>query len=64
VVLDYDMRIAEPFRIAAPVAGMDMWTAWRALQGVPTLIVRGEISDIISPATVERMRAEHDQASW
>jgi pimeloyl-ACP methyl ester carboxylesterase len=62
VVLDYDMRIAEPFRIAAPVAGMDMWGAWRALEGVPTLIVRGEVSDIVSPATVARMQAEHDQA--
>jgi pimeloyl-ACP methyl ester carboxylesterase len=62
VVLDYDMRIAEPFRIAAPVAGMDMWGAWRALQGVPTLIVRGEVSDIVSPATVARMQAEHDEA--
>jgi pimeloyl-ACP methyl ester carboxylesterase len=62
VMLDYDMRIAEPFRIAAPVAGMDMWGAWRALQGVPTLIVRGETSDIISPETVERMQAEHDLA--
>jgi pimeloyl-ACP methyl ester carboxylesterase len=62
VVFDYDMRIAEPFRIAAPVAGMDMWGAWRALQGLPTLIVRGEVSDIVSPATVARMQAEHDQA--
>jgi pimeloyl-ACP methyl ester carboxylesterase len=61
IMLDYDMRIAEPFRIAAPVAGMDMWGAWRALQGVPTLIVRGELSDIISPAIAERMQAELDQ---
>ncbi len=62
IALDYDMRIAEPFRIAAPVAGMDMWAAWRALQDVPTQIVRGEISDIISPETAERMRAEHGEA--
>jgi hypothetical protein len=27
-VFDYDMRIAEPFKIAAPVAGMDMWSAF------------------------------------
>jgi pimeloyl-ACP methyl ester carboxylesterase len=62
VVLDYDMRIAEPFRIAAPVAGMDMWGAWRSLQDVPTLIVRGETSDILAPETVERMQAEHPRA--
>ena len=58
VVFDYDMRIAEPFKIATPVAGMDMWAAWRALAQVPTLIVRGASSDILSPGTMERMKAE------
>jgi pimeloyl-ACP methyl ester carboxylesterase len=62
VVLDYDMRIAEPFRIAAPVAGMDMWAAWRTLQEVPALVVRGEISDILSADTLDRMQAEHPDA--
>jgi pimeloyl-ACP methyl ester carboxylesterase len=59
VVLDYDMRIAEAFRIAAPAAGMDMWAAFRALKEVPTLVVRGETSDVLSMATLERMRGEH-----
>jgi len=58
IMLDYDMRIAEPFRIAAPVAGMDMWAAWRALAGVPALIVRGELSDLLSVETMARMQAE------
>ena len=62
VVLEYDMRIAEPVRIAAPVAGMDMWSAWRALKEVPTLIVRGETSDILSTDTMARMQAEHPGA--
>jgi len=62
IVLDYDMRIAEPFRIAAPVAGMDMWAAWRALHGVPTLVVRGETSDILAPETLRRMQEEHPGA--
>jgi pimeloyl-ACP methyl ester carboxylesterase len=62
VVLDYDMRIAEPFRIAAPVAGMDMWTAWRTLSEVPALIVRGGTSDILSADTLARMQAEHPGA--
>jgi pimeloyl-ACP methyl ester carboxylesterase len=61
-VLDYDMRIAEPFRIAAPVAGMDMWTAWRTLGQVPALIVRGGTSDILSADTLARMQAEHADA--
>jgi pimeloyl-ACP methyl ester carboxylesterase len=62
VVLDYDMRIAEAFRIAAPVAGMDMWAAWRTLHGVPALIVRGGTSDILSADTLARMQAEHSGA--
>jgi pimeloyl-ACP methyl ester carboxylesterase len=62
IVLDYDMRIAEPFRIASPVAGMDMWGAWRALKEVPALVVRGETSDLLSPAMLERMRTEHGRA--
>jgi pimeloyl-ACP methyl ester carboxylesterase len=59
IVFDYDMRIAEPIRAAPPGAAMDLWPAYRALAGIPTLLVRGALSDIISTATVERMRAEH-----
>jgi pimeloyl-ACP methyl ester carboxylesterase len=59
IVLDYDMKIAEPFKLAGPVAGMDMWTAWRALKDVPALVVRGETSDILSAATLSRMAADH-----
>jgi pimeloyl-ACP methyl ester carboxylesterase len=59
IVLDYDMRIADAFRLAAPVDGMDMWGAFCALTDVPMLAVRGETSDILSAATLDRMRAEH-----
>jgi pimeloyl-ACP methyl ester carboxylesterase len=59
VTLDYDMRIAEPFKLGGAVAGMDMWSAWRAMADVPALAMRGELSDILAPATLERMAAEH-----
>lgn len=59
IVFDYDMRIAEPFKIAAPVAGLDMWSAFAALKDVPTLVVRGETSDILSPETMARMGEGH-----
>lgn len=62
IVPDYDMRIAEALRTASPVAGMDLWSAWQALAGVPALIVRGERSDILSADTLDRMLAEHAQA--
>jgi pimeloyl-ACP methyl ester carboxylesterase len=58
VVFDYDMRVADPFKKPLPEGGFDLWPAFRALDGVPTLVVRGEISDLLSTATLERMEAE------
>jgi pimeloyl-ACP methyl ester carboxylesterase len=55
IVLDYDMKIAEPFRVPGNEAGPDMWRALEALSGKPVLVVRGERSDILSAATAERM---------
>jgi pimeloyl-ACP methyl ester carboxylesterase len=59
IVYDYDMRISEPFRAAGGGAGFDLWDAWRALAGVPTLLLKGELSDLLSDETVERMRVEN-----
>lgn len=55
VVFDYDMRIAEPFKLPAGEAGFDLWPAFRALAGIPSLIVHGGISDLLSAETVARM---------
>jgi pimeloyl-ACP methyl ester carboxylesterase len=57
IVFDYDMRIAEPLQASAG-AVPDLWPALRALAGVPTLVLRGEVSDLLSADTVERMQAE------
>jgi pimeloyl-ACP methyl ester carboxylesterase len=59
IVFDYDLRIAEPFKIAQPIAGMDMWGAFGALRSVPKLVVRGGESDILSAATLARMAEMH-----
>ncbi|PZU61075.1 MAG: alpha/beta hydrolase [Sphingobium sp.] len=59
VVLDYDMRIAEPLRVPGGEAGVDLWPAMQGFRGVPTLIVRGERSDILSAATADRMVREN-----
>jgi pimeloyl-ACP methyl ester carboxylesterase len=56
VVLDYDMRIAEPLRQPAPE--VDLWPMFRALKGVPALLVHGGLSDLLSDAAIEKMRAE------
>ncbi|WP_423604866.1 alpha/beta fold hydrolase [Sphingomonas sp. MS122] len=56
IVLDYDMKIAEPFRVPGNEAGPDMWRAFDGLKDKPLLVVRGERSDILSAATAEAMR--------
>ena len=58
IVLDYDMRIAEPFKMPGGEAGFDLWPAFRALGGIPSLIVHGEISDLLSAETVRKMTTE------
>ncbi len=55
IVLDYDMKIAEPFRVPGNESGPDMWPTIDAMQGSPLLVVRGERSDILSPATAAKM---------
>ena len=57
IAFDYDMKIAEPFQ-APPGDPADMWPALRALGGRPVLAIRGELSDILSAATLDRMGRE------
>lgn len=63
VVFDYDMAIAEPFRAADGAAPPDLWPAYKALGEAPVLIVRGAISDLLNPATLDRMVSELPNAS-
>jgi len=58
VVLDYDMRIAEPLRIPGGEAGVDLWPLMASFRSIPTLILRGELSDLMSEATARRMKQE------
>lgn len=53
VVLHYDPAIAEPFRLA-PAADADLWALW-ALLDQPTLLIRGERSDLLPAAVAARM---------
>jgi pimeloyl-ACP methyl ester carboxylesterase len=62
IVLDYDMKIAEPFRVPGNEAGPDMWRALEQLKQVPVLIVRGARSDVLGAATADRMVMALDQA--
>lgn len=56
---DYDMGIAEPFNQPANAAPADLWPAYEALSDVPMVLVRGELSDLLTAETVERMQAKN-----
>jgi pimeloyl-ACP methyl ester carboxylesterase len=57
IVLDYDQRIAEPFRVPGGEAGVNLWPAFEAMAGMPLTVLRGAHSDLFAPATAARMRA-------
>lgn len=54
IAFDYDMRIAEAFN-ADEGAAADLWPVFAALAPRPLLVLRGALSDILSPATFARM---------
>lgn len=64
IVYDYDMKIAEPFEKPGGEAGVDMWPGLMALSGCPVLMLRGELSDILSMDTLTQMahRLPHAEA--
>lgn len=57
IVFDYDMKIAEPFARPNPAAQPDLWPGIENLAGKPVLLLRGALSDLLSPQTLQRMRA-------
>ncbi len=56
---DYDMGIADPFKQPGNAAPPDLWPAFAALKDVPMVLVRGELSDLLSLETAAKMQAEH-----
>jgi pimeloyl-ACP methyl ester carboxylesterase len=52
---NWDTRIAGLLNGRTP----DLWALFAALTHLPLLLVRGEVSDILLPATVARMQASH-----
>lgn len=62
IVFDYDMKIAEPFKQADGAAPPDLWPTLQGLAGKPVLLIRGALSDVLSEATLGRMRQALPQA--
>jgi pimeloyl-ACP methyl ester carboxylesterase len=59
ITFDYDMAIAEPFNQPDGAAPADLWPAFKALSDVPLLLLRGELSDLLTEATIAKMQASH-----
>jgi pimeloyl-ACP methyl ester carboxylesterase len=55
IVFDYDMAIAEPFKLPQPAPAFDLWPAFETLLGLPALLVRGERSDVLEAETASEM---------
>lgn len=59
ITLHYDVRLVEPFK---NYTGEEtLWPFWPNL-ACPILVIRGELSDLLLPAQVERMLAENSRA--
>ena len=64
VVLDYDPNIARSLRKVKPGAltNFFLWRVFGATRKAPLLVVRGELSDILSARTAELMVKRHPDA--
>lgn len=64
VILDYDPAIASSLKKvkAGPITRFAMWRLYKAMYGVPLLVVRGERSDLFSQKTAEKMVSRHPDA--
>ncbi|MBV7264641.1 alpha/beta fold hydrolase [Erythrobacter ani] len=60
---DYDMAIAEPFAKPGNAAPANLWLAFEALRDVPMVLIRGELSDLLTPETVKQMQARNPKMS-
>jgi pimeloyl-ACP methyl ester carboxylesterase len=56
ILFDYDMAIADVFEAAGPQPKIDIWPLFRALAQKPLLVVRGQLSELLSAETLEKMR--------
>lgn len=62
ILFDYDTKIAEPFAKLDVNDQSDLWPGLEALDGKPVLILRGALSDLLSPGTLAGMARHLPQA--
>ena len=60
IVIDYDPRIAMPLATqSSDTEAETLWSLFEAMASVPSLLVRGELTDLLSPECVARMQKMH-----
>ena len=64
ISFDYDMKIAEPFAQADNAVPPNLWPAYAALSACPLLVLRGELSDLLSPDTMAEMQKHTPDAEF
>lgn len=55
-VLAHDPAIADSIKASPEAPPLDLWSAFSALANIPTLVIRGETSDILARDCVEEMK--------
>ncbi len=58
-VMQYDPAISRNFESADDQSAPDLWPFFTAMHSIPTVVLRGELSDILSAPTLKRMANEH-----
>ncbi|WP_417460903.1 alpha/beta fold hydrolase [Kordiimonas sp.] len=58
-VMQYDPAISQNFESADDQSAPDLWPFFTAMHSIPTVVLRGELSDILSAPTLKRMANEH-----
>lgn len=61
-VLDYDPAIGQALAENGPAP--DLWPAWTSLSQTPTLLVHGDLSDLLTDPIIEKMRAVHPDVEY
>jgi len=57
--LAYDPAIGDVFKTAYPAKDVDLWPLWGAVKLIPTLLIRGQQSDLLTEETAMDMKYAH-----
>lgn len=55
----YDPAIVSTFSAKEDLQDVDLWMLWAAVQKIPTLLIRGGISDILPADVAQKMKETH-----